>query len=151
MDKENILKVVKDAQQDIDNMLENAKLIYEGVGLQFKSIPKNPKECRFGKWFYSDGQKLKILSNNPMECLQNIELLHEEFHKTYYDVIELYEKNKPKKGLLKIFSKKKELPKEELEQLLQRLEHSHEKLLGELVKMERRIQATPQEKFDMLS
>ena len=151
MDKEKILRIVKNAQSDINHMLENVKLIHDGVGLQFKSIPKDPKECEFGKWFYTEGQKLKTLSNNPMECLQNIELLHQEFHKTYYEIIELFEKSQPKGGLLKMFSKKQELPKEEMEQLLQKLEHSHEKLLGELVKMERRIQATPQEKFDMLS
>ncbi len=151
MDKEKILKIVKDSQQDINHMLENVKLIYEGVGLQFKSVPEDPKECEFGRWFYDEGQKLKTLSNNPMECLQNIELLHEEFHKTYYDIIKLYEKSHPKEGLLNMSSKKQELPKKQLKQLLQRLEHSHEKLLGELIKMERRIQATPQEKFDMIS
>lgn len=151
MDKEKILETIKHAKQDIDNMLENAKLISEGIGLQFESIPRSTKECRFGKWFFSEGQRLKTLSNNPMECLQNIELLHEEFHEVYFEIVDLYEKSTPKGGLFKMFSKKPELPKEELHTLLQRLEHSHEKLSIELLKMQRRIQATPQEKLDALT
>jgi len=149
--KERVLDIIKHAKQDINNMLENAKLIKEGIDLQFQSIPKDPKECVFGKWFYTEGQQLKKLSNNPMECLQNIELLHNEFHQTYYDILELYKKSASKGGLLKMFSKKEEIPKEELETLLQRLQHSHEKLYAELEKMQRRIQATPLEKFEALT
>ena len=151
MDKEKILEVITNAQKDINNMVENAKLLKDGIGMQFDSIPEDPKECEFGKWFYSDGQKLKTLSNNPMECLANISLLHENFHKSYYDIIKLYNEKMKKKGLFKMFSKKSELSPEELEKHLEILNDSHEKLLAELTKMERRIRATPQEKFDSIS
>ncbi len=133
-------------------MLENAQLVQSGAEPQFQSIPRNHKECTFGKWFYSDGQKLKALSNNPMECIQNIELLHSEFHRIYYDIIELYE-SKNNSGLIgKLFSKKElsDEQKQRLHTLTEELQNVHEKLLAEINKMQRRIQATPQEKFDNL-
>ena len=151
MDKEKILKVVSDAIQNVTNMLENAKLIRDGIGLQFPSCKRDSKECSFGEWFYGEGQKLKKFSNNPMECLQNIELLHNELHVVYFTIIDLYEKSTEKKGgLFGMFAKKEELPKGKIEQLVNELENAQEKLLAELTKMYRRIQATPQEKFDQL-
>ena len=153
MKKEQILQVLDSAKKDIANMLENARLIKEGMPLQYHSIAKNPKECDFGKWFYSDGQKLSALSNNPMECIQNIDLLHNEFHKTYHEIVSIYENNKKSPGLLKKIFSKKELTQEEkqkLHDLTRELENSCQKLLAEITKMQRRIQATPQEKFEAI-
>ena len=150
MDKNSVLELIEDAKKELDNSLENAQLINDEFAPQYPSIPESPKECPFGKWFYDEGQKLKAFSNNPMECLQNIELLHEEFHRIYAQIFQLYQEHQQKGGLRNIFSKKKELPKEELEKLLRPIEHSHKKLMQELVKMYRRIQATPQSKFDLL-
>ena len=150
MNKNNIIEIVQSAQKEINSMLENSKLIKDGLIPRYKSISKNPEECSFGQWFYGEGQKLKQFSNNPMECLQNIELLHNEFHKVYHEIHQLHESSKAKGGFFGMFSKKEEIPKEYLEQLFHELENSHQKLMAELVKMERRIQATPQEKFDSL-
>ena len=150
MQKEKILQIVAHAQSDIKKMVENAKLMRDGIDLKQDAITTSAKECLFGKWFYGEGQKLKTLSNNPMECLQNITLLHEELHKEYAEILRLYNEYNRKNGFLNIFSKKRELPKEEFDTLLQRVQKTYELLHTELVKMHRRIQATPQEKFETL-
>lgn len=150
MDKENILQTIAKAKNDINYSLENAKLIKEGMDIQSQTIPSSPQECTFGKWFYTEGKKLGKLSNNPMECLQNIELLHEEFHRIYSEIAKIYEEHNNKGGLLGIFTKKKEIPNEKMDPLLEKLEDAHKRLLNELIKMERRIQATPQEKFNSI-
>ena len=150
MDKDIILEIVSNTIENISKMAEKAKLIQDGISLHTSSCQRDPKECSFGKWFYTEGQKLKKFSNNPMECLQNIELLHNEFHIVFFEIVDIYEKTKKKNGLFGMFAKKVELPKDKIEKLVNELENAKEKLLAELNRMYRRIQATPQEKFEQL-
>ncbi len=152
MDKELILQTIKNAKNVHNNMFENINLLMDGLDLRFESCPKDPKECEFGQWFYGDGQKLQALSNNPMECMRNIELLHNEFHKLYHEIVEKFQKKSKKEGFFqKIFSKKEQSQtdqeQQEITSLYQQLQNAHAKLLAEFEKMQRRIQATSAEKF----
>jgi len=153
MKKEEVLEHLRLAKAAHIKWVQKAKLLINGLEIQKDAIPVDSTECNFGKWFYSDGQKLSALSNNPMECIQNIDLLHNEFHKTYHEIISIYENNKKSPGLLKKIFSKKELTQEEkqkLHDLTRELENSCQKLLAEITKMQRRIQATPQEKFEAI-
>ena len=149
MNKAEILEIIKQAKEEIDSMLEEAKMLSEGLDLPYEPIALDPKESAFGKWFYTQGQKLQSLSNNPMECLVNISLLLNDFYKSYHDIIAGYSKGHTK-ILSKLFGKKDGASKEDLAQHFKRLVHSHQKFKAELTKMERRIGATPQEKLSAL-
>ncbi|WP_297432495.1 CZB domain-containing protein [Sulfurimonas sp.] len=79
MEKEEVLEHLRAAKAAHIKWIQKAKLLINGIDISEDTIPIDSTECKFGKWFYSDGQILNSLSNNPMECMQSIENLHFSF------------------------------------------------------------------------
>jgi len=80
MTKDETLQYLQDAKTAHMNWVQKAKLLIEGKEIAEESIPVNYTDCKFGKWFYSDAQKLNGLRNIPLDFMQKVEQLHIDLH-----------------------------------------------------------------------
>ncbi len=156
MKKDETLKSLEIAKIELTRFVETAKSLISGIDAQDKVLPILPRETKFGEWFYSDGQKLKALSNNPLECMSNIEQLHERLHERYCEIFDLYFSVEEKSGFLsKIFKpKQKVLTESELKLAKEKyvfMEKTAEELLSEIERLERRLVAVSEEKINTLA
>jgi len=154
MEKEQVLGHLRAAKTAHIKWVQKAKQLIRGHEISEDSIPVDSTECKFGKWFYSDGQILNALSNNPLECMSKIEKLHFDLHDIYMNIFSIYFV-KPKGNFLsKIFgSKKKVLSDDETEaakSYYNEMEQISKELLEEINRLERRLIAVSEEKMKNL-
>lgn len=155
MKKEEVLEHLRAAKSAHIKWVQKAKLLINGVDIEEGTIPVDSTECKFGKWFYSDGQILNSLSNNPMECMQSIEKLHFDLHDQYLKIFNIYFSEEKKGGFFaKLFGfKRKEISrteKELAETYYKDMENISRQLLDEINRLERRLIAIPEEKIMQL-
>ena len=151
MKKEDVVGHLRAAKTAHIKWVQKAKLLVSGLDINEDAIPVDSTECKFGKWFYSDGQVLNALSNNPLECMTAIEKLHFNLHDKYLQIFSIYF-NKPKAGFFaKLFGvKKKNLNKDEIKlasEYYNEMEQISHDLLDEINRLERRLIAVPAEKI----
>lgn len=149
MDKEHVLDHLRAAKSAHIKWVEKAKLLINGVDVQKDAIPIDSTECKFGQWFYSDGQKLNALTNNPLECMEKVERLHFELHDMYLNIFNIYF-NKPKQGFFsKMFGNKKDnISMYEIQQAREyfdKMAAVSKDLLEEINRLERRLLATSED------
>jgi len=155
MEKEHVLEHVRAAKAAHIKWVQKAKLLINGLDIDENAIPVDSTECKFGKWFYSDGQILNALSNNPVECMQKIETLHFNLHDIYLKIFTIYFSAEKKAGFFaKLFGKKRIDPSES-EKLLahtyyDEMEQVSRDLLDEINRLERRLVAVSAEKIKSL-
>ncbi|HIQ14342.1 MAG TPA: hypothetical protein EYH38_02060 [Leucothrix sp.] len=78
MNKKYILKNLQLAKPDHIEWIKQGHQLLKGVPQNTLKKPVQCTECGFGKWYYDEGYKLV---NIPL--LKDIEVLHQEIHKTY--------------------------------------------------------------------
>ncbi|MDF1879118.1 CZB domain-containing protein, partial [Sulfurimonas sp. SAG-AH-194-C20] len=135
--------------------VQKAKLLINGLDIEESSIPIDSTECKFGKWFYSDGQMLNALSNNPLECMKRIEDLHFDLHDMYLNIFNVYFAENKKSGFFaKIFGfNKKTISDAEhtlAEGYYEKMEVISRELLDEINRLERRLIAISDQKIEAL-
>ena len=155
MKKEEVLNHIRAAKAAHIKWVQKAKLLINGVDIDENAIPVDSTECAFGKWFYSDGQILNALSNNPLECMQHIETLHFNLHDTYLKIFRIYFAEDKKAGFFaKFFGVKRIKPSIEEQELAYRyyekMEQVSQELLNEINRLERRLVAVSDEKIESL-
>ena len=142
MNKEEILTQLRVAKAAHISWVQRAKLLIEGFTINETSIPINSTECQFGQWFYSDGQRLNDIRNNPIESMQEIESLHFKLHDVYLHIYKVYYDLEKKGFFSKVFGKKKKVSDED-KLLAKKYYEEMDAISKELVKalniMERRI------------
>jgi hypothetical protein len=155
MEKTEVLEHLKAAKNAHIKWVEKARLLIDGADIQENSIPVDYTECKFGQWFYRDGQLLNKLSNNPVECMQSIEKLHFKIHEIYLNIFKIYFSENQKKGF---FAKVLGLKKQEIDAESKEIAEDHfslikstsEELLAEIERLERRLSAVSDEKIAQL-
>ena len=155
MKKEDVIGHLRAAKAAHIKWVQKAKLLINGVDVQEDAIPVDSTECKFGKWFYSDGQMLNSLSNNPLECMQKVETLHFQLHDNYLKIFNIYFSQDKKKGFFSKFfgSKRKELSDAETQLAhdhYEKMEEISKELLEEISRLERRLVAVSEEKIESL-
>jgi hypothetical protein len=153
MEKSEILEQLRAAKAAHINWVQRAKLLISGFQIDESSIPVNSTQCQFGKWFYTDAQKLNAMQNNPMECMNTIEQLHFDLHDIYLNIYKIYYETESKGFFSKIFGKKKKInedAKELAKKYYQNMEEVSKKLVAEINRMERRIVAISDKEFASL-
>ena len=155
MEREYILEHLRGAKTAHIRWVQKAKLLISGLEVSEDAIPIDSTECKFGKWFYSDGQVLNALSNNPLECMQNIESLHFNLHDTYLKIFSIYFSQAKKIGFFaKLLGSKKKEPsvaeKEFAQGYYQEMEDISKNLLVEINRLERRIIAISEDQIQSL-
>lgn len=153
MDKNEVLDQLRAAKAAHINWVQRAKILIAGFKVDESAIPVNSTQCQFGKWFYSDAQKLNGIQNNPMECMNSIEQLHFDLHDVYLNIYKIYYETESGGFFSKIFGKKKKISEEDKQQAKEyftSMEKISKELVAEINKMERRIVATSDKEFEPL-
>lgn len=148
MQKEAVLERLAAAKKAHIKWVNRAKSLVEGLPIDKDAIPMDSTECQFGTWFYSDGQKLNMLTN--MDCMGTIETLHTQLHDTYLKIFKLYFGEDKRSFFSKLFNTKSkigEMEKEMARDYFGHLEGISKKLLEEIGKLERRLYAMPGDTF----
>jgi len=142
MQKELILNQLRAAKAAHISWVQKAKLLIEGIEIDKSAIPINSTECKFGKWFYHDAQKLNGLRNNGLECMDNIELYHTKLHDAYLKIFKLYYLVENKGFFSKLFTGKKKITEETIalgREYFEELDYISKDLLSEISRLERRV------------
>jgi len=153
MNKEEILDRLRVAKAAHVSWVQRAKLLIAGFTINETSIPINSTECEFGKWFYSEGQRLNDIRNNPVESMQEIERIHFKLHDVYLNIYKIYYDLEKKGFFSKVFGKKKKVSEED-KALAKKYYDEMDLISQELVKalnlMERRINVVNDEEIKAL-
>lgn len=148
MEKDDVLEQLSAAKKAHIKWVNRAKSLVEGLPVDKSAIPMDSTECQFGTWFYSDGQKLNMLTN--MDCLATVETLHTKLHDTYMKIFKIYFGEDKRSFFGKLLNLKKKITDTEKEMAREHfanLEEISKKLLDEIGKLERRLYAMPNETF----
>ncbi len=141
MEREEILGQLKIGKAIHIGWLQKARQIIDGFTINETSNPVTSTECKFGLWFYTDGQRLNSLRNNSPQSMKTIEKLHYTLHETYQDIYDIYYGDKSKGFFSSKFSKRKvkdnniELAKVYYD----KMKETTDDLITEFTRMERRI------------
>ncbi|PHM18450.1 MAG: hypothetical protein CJD30_00605 [Sulfuricurvum sp. PD_MW2] len=149
MDKTVTLQSLSDAKKAHVKWVQRAKLLIEGLPIDENAIPLSYTDCKFGEWFYSDGQKLNALGN--MTCLGEIEKAHVTLHDEYMHIFKIYFANVDRSFFSKLFNMKKKITDAEREIAkahFVKLQAASEEILEHIGRLERRLYAIPQSSFD---
>jgi len=149
MDKETTLSELSAAKKAHIKWVNRAKTLIEGFPVEKEAIPVDSTECQFGTWFYGDGQRLYAFSG--MDCLEAIESLHFQLHDTYFRIFSLYFGEDKRSFFSKLLNRKKKISdsdKAVARGYFSELEEISKKLLGEIGRLERRLNAMSIEAFE---
>lgn len=144
MEKNTVLEQLRAAKAAHINWVQRAKMLISGFKMDENAIPVNSTQCQFGKWFYSDAQKLNGLRNNPMDCMSEIEQLHFDLHDIYLNIYKIYYDMEPQGFFSKLFGKKKKITDDSArlaKEYFNSMEEVSKKLVEQINLMERRIVA----------
>lgn len=142
MNRDEILSQLRAAKAAHVSWVQRAKMLIEGFSINESSIPVNSTECEFGKWFYSDGQRLNDIRNNPISAMNEIEDLHFKLHDVYMNIFKIYYDTEKKGFFSKMFGKKKKVSDEDTvlaKKFFDEMEGVSKELVQALNTMERRI------------
>ncbi len=154
MEKEEVVNHLRAAKAAHIKWVQRAKLLINGLDIEEGAIPVDSTECKFGQWFYGDGQLLNSLANNPTEAMSNIETLHFKLHDQYLQIFNVYF-SKTKGGFFsKIFGMKRKVVGEFEAQVAKEhydiMENISKELLDEINRLERRLIAVSEDKIRTL-
>jgi hypothetical protein len=149
MNKAETVEQLHNAKKAHVKWVQRAKALIEGLPVEKESIPVDCTDCKFGQWFYGEGQNLNAIPG--MDCLHEIETLHFNLHDIYMKIFKLYFGEMNRSFFSKLFNMKnkisdsdKEKAKEYYEQLL---DVSHQ-LLAVIDRLERRLHAMSATAFE---
>jgi hypothetical protein len=148
MNKEETLELLSAAKKAHVKWVNRARSLVEGLPVAKDAIPVDSTECRFGQWFYAEGQKLNAMPN--MDCLDRIETLHSDLHEHYLKIFKLYFGETNRSLLSKLFKMKNKISdheKEAARDYYQRLGEISKQLLDEIGRLERRLHAIQASSF----
>ena len=84
MIKNELLHNIRAAKRAHINWVSYAHALILGVPLEKNQIPMDSSECKFGEWYYGDGQVL-----HGLEAFKKIEQPHIDLHDTYLEIFHL--------------------------------------------------------------
>lgn len=148
MNKEETLTHLRNAKKAHIAWVERAHALIEGLPIAKEQVPVGCTECKFGLWFYGDGQALGMIPN--MDCLKEIEKLHFELHDVYMKIFKIYFSDEDRSLFSKFFGTRKKvtsLNQEIAKDYYNQLKAVSEKLIETIERLERRVYALQEGKF----
>ncbi len=150
MNKAETVEQLHNAKKAHVKWVQRAKALIGGLPVEKEAIPVDCTECKFGQWFYSDGQKLNALPG--MDCMKDIERLHSDLHDKYMEIFKVYFGADMNRSLFsKLFNMKKKISESDKETARkyydELLEISHQ-LLDVIDRLERRLNAMSSDTFE---
>ena len=149
MNKADTVEQLHQAKKAHVKWVQRAKALIEGLPIEKEAIPVDCTECKFGQWFYGEGQNLKAMPG--MDCLHEIETLHFNLHDIYMKIFKVYFGDMNRSFFSKLFKVNKTVSESEKQVARdyydQLLEISHQ-LIGEIDRLERRLHAMTSDTFE---
>jgi len=142
MDKSGTLIQLRDAKRAHIKWVQRAKALIEGLPVEKEAIPVDCTECKFGTWFYGEGQSLYAIPG--MDCMKEIETLHFELHDIYMKIFKIYFGELNRSFFSKLFNLKQEVTQEQRDiskEYYTNLLNISSRLLEVIEKLERRLHA----------
>lgn len=146
--KEETLKHLQSAKKAHINWVHRAHALIEGLPIEKEQVPVNCTDCKFGQWFYGDGQRLGRMPS--MESLKEIEALHFELHEIYMKIFKIYFSDEDRTFLSKLFGTRKKISPENQDVAkvyYVELKSVSEKLIASIERLERRLFALSENHF----
>lgn len=84
MNKENILKHLRDAKKGHIRWVEHAYALIRGIPLDKDQVPLQATECAFGQWYFGEGQ---VFSQNKV--FADMKAKHAELHGIYMEIFQI--------------------------------------------------------------
>lgn len=148
MNKKDAIEQLRSAKSAHIQWRAYAQALIAGIEVKQDHVPVIHTDCRFGKWYYGEGQKLASLSG-----YLDIELPHENLHKIYMKIFKLMF-DETEVGLLgRMFGKQSRLDRrnqQEAEQLLEKMLVVSSELLGVIGLLEKDILDMTDEEIEQL-
>ena len=142
MTKETILEQLRAARAGHIGWVQRAKLLLSGFDVKEDAIPLDSTSCKFGKWFYSDGQKLRTLQESSPDIWNKIEEYHFQVHDLYLHIFKIFYGNEKKGFFAKLLGKKKKVTDEEratAQGYLDEIRRVSKLLIGEIEQLEKEV------------
>ena len=144
MKKEKVLKQLITAKEAHISWVNKAESLVKGIKIEESVIPVKETDCKFGCWFYSEGQKLSNLRNNPQENVDRVESLHKDLHNEYAKIYHIYYVKDTRGFFSKLLMKKRKISENDkkiAKEYFEKLGDISIDLLDEIDRMQRRISA----------
>ncbi len=149
MNKAETVEHLHSAKKAHVKWVQRAKALIEGLPIEKEAIPVDCTECKFGQWFYGEGQNLKAIPG--MDCLHEIETLHFDLHDMYMKIFKVYFGDMNRSFFSKLFNLKKTVSENDKEVARnyydQLLDISHQ-LIEVIDRLERRLHAMSSDAFE---
>lgn len=148
MKKDETLTHLRDAKKAHISWVQRAHALIEGLPVEKEQVPVSCTECKFGLWFYGDGQALNMMPG--MDCLKEIETLHFELHDVYMKIFKIYFAEDERSFFSKLFGSRKKISAEKQDiakHYYAQLKDISDKLIVTIERLERRLFALSNESF----
>jgi hypothetical protein len=126
-----------------------AQALVAGIPIEKEHVPISYTDCKFGRWYYGDGQQLSAL----LRSYRGIEEPHEKLHIVYMQIFNALYGEDNLSMLEKLFGAAKKHKAEKIslvERLLPQLIHISHTLLEAIDILEKEILSLPEEEFAQL-
>ncbi len=147
MKKNEMLQAIESARETHKKQMDKIREIVKGKEVE-EPTALGKMECDCGQWFYSNKDiMIKILGHQLFERLDKI---HEQWHKDYSRVYDIYQKHQKKKtGLFSkmIYRNMNALESDKLKLYYKELSQITDELFREADTALRRVAALPDSKF----
>lgn len=141
MSKSEIIDALRMARSAHIQWRARAQALVAGISVEKEHVPVLYTDCKFGKWYYSSGQRLARLSS-----FQALEEPHQQLHLVYMKIFKHLFGEDTRSLFSKLLTSKKKHDKTELaaaERLLPQLVGISQTLLEALELLEKDIHALP--------
>lgn len=148
MNKEETLTHLRNAKKAHITWVQRAHALIEGLPIEKEQVPVSCTECKFGLWFYGEGQQLGMMPS--MDILKEIETLHYELHDVYMKIFKIYFSDEDRSLLSKLFGTRKKISADNQEiakVYYSQLKGISEKLIATIERLERRLFALQEGSF----
>ncbi len=144
MTKETILEQLHAARAGHIGWVQRAKLLLSGFDVKEDAIPLDSTSCKFGQWFYSDGQKLRTLHESSPELWNRIEAYHIQIHDIYLNIFKIFYGTGKKGFFAKLLGSKKKVSdadRETAQGYLDDIRRVSKQLIHEIEQLEKEVLA----------
>ncbi|MDD5161142.1 MAG: CZB domain-containing protein [Sulfuricurvum sp.] len=148
MNKEETLTHLRNAKKAHITWVHRAHALIEGLPVEKEQVPVSCTDCKFGQWFYGEGQRLNMMPS--MDCLKEIETLHFELHDIYMKIFKIYFGEEDRSFFSKIFGTRKKVSSfnhDVAKDYYMQLKLISEKLITTIERLERRLFALQDSNF----
>jgi len=137
MDKQEVLQKLHTAKRDHLAWVGRAELLTDGVPIEKEHIPVLHTDCKFGRWYFDEGQALADFPE-----FRKIDEAHKALHSAYANVFKIMTDEENTSGFAKFlgFAKRKHEKNEPIiKQRMNELEHASRLVIHHLDSLEAKI------------